>query len=45
MGYRGCMGYGMYFPASQLSGLKRQKKGYGVSRSMRYQGYGVDCTF
>ena len=22
MGYRGCMGYGMHFPANQLGGLK-----------------------
>jgi hypothetical protein len=34
MGYRGCMGYGMHFPANQLGGLKKVWgfREYGLSR-------------
>jgi hypothetical protein len=34
MDYRGCMGYGMHFPANQLGGLKKvwDFREYGLSR-------------
>ena len=46
MGYCGCMGYEVFFPANQLGGVKklRDLREYGVCEPWVTTYEGVDCT-